>query len=196
MVTVKLYGHLGRLFGKSHTLAISSPIEAVRALQANFPEFRKQLQNQSILGYKLIIDNKDRSGNEYLKYTVNKELKIIPILKGAGGNNQGWVQIVIAIIIVLVAWYAPTLGLNLTSSQTTSMYMMAASMALNGVAALLYRPPDMNGISNATSAEENKGYHFDGPMNLSRAGSPVPLAYGRILAGSIIIHAGITTTQG
>jgi predicted phage tail protein len=195
MVTVKLYGHLGKLFGKSHVLAVATPIEALRALQANFPSFRANLHKNNTIGYKLIIDKKDKSNPDFLNYPITNEIKIIPVISGAGGgNNQGWIMIVLAIIIAVVAWYNP--GSYLTLAQQTNLYLVSASLALNGISALLYKPPDMNNMQTANQVEENKGYHFDGPSNLSRAGSPVPLAYGRIMTGSLLIHAGISTSKG
>lgn len=204
MVNVRLYGHLGKLFGKVHTLSIKTPAEAVRALQANYPGFRAALQDRAIAGYKIIIDSKDKSSAEYLCREASQEIKLVPILKGAGGDNNGLLYIVLAVVIAVVAWYAMpamfgaegtfagAMSPSTMAAVQQGMYSMAASLAFSGISAMLYSPPD---LQTAAQVEQNKGYHFNGPVNLSRAGSPVPLAYGKIIAGSTIIHAGITTSE-
>lgn len=231
MINVRLYGHLGKLFGRLHTLSIKTPVEAVRAMQANFPGFRKALQDNRIAGYKIIIDTKDRSTNEALLRPANNEIKIVPIVKGAG-NNNGLTQIVLAIVIVVVAIYMPEIvaamgdsgaaggtaggggaatGATVAGTSTSTsnallsaktiaslqaaMYNMAAALAMGGISAMLYKAPQ-NNLQTASEVEQMKGSYFNGPINMSTQGSPVPLAYGKVITGSVIVHAGITTTEG
>ena len=230
MINVRLYGHLGKLFGRLHTLSIKTPVEAVRAMQANFPGFRKALQDNRIAGYKIIIDTKDRSTNEALLRPANNEIKIVPIVKGAG-NNNGLTQIVLAIVIVVVASYMPELlgagggagggaagaeagaatgataagssaatsnallSAKTIASLQSAMYSMAASLAMGGISAMLYKAPQ-NNLQTASEVEQMKGSYFNGPINMSTQGSPVPLAYGKVITGSVIVHAGVTTTEG
>lgn len=223
MVNVRLYGHLGKLFGKLHRLAVRTPVEAVRAMQANFPGFRKALQDNRIAGYKIIIDTKDRSTNEALLRPANNEIKIVPIVKGAG-NNNGLTQIVLAIVIVVVASYMPELlgttgttgttgaegvaatttagqgGSALMSAKTiaslqAAMYNLGLSLAMSGISAMLYKAPH-NDLQTASQVDQMKGSYFNGPINMSTQGSPVPLAYGKVIAGSVLIHAGVTTVEG
>lgn len=229
MVNVRLYGHLGKLFGKLHRLAVRTPVEAVRAMQANYPGFRKALQDSRIAGYKIIIDSKDRSNTESLNRLANTEIKLVPIIKGAG-NNNGITQIVIAIVIIVVAIYAPELlgttgttgaegaaaegaaegtaatttagqgGSAMMSAKTiaslqAAMYNLGLSLAMSGISAMLYKAPH-NDLQTASQVDQMKGSYFNGPINMSTQGSPVPLAYGKVIAGSVIIHAGVTTVEG
>lgn len=231
MINVRLYGHLGKLFGRLHTLSIKTPVEAVRAMQANFPGFRKALQDNRIAGYKIIIDTKDRSNTESLIRPANNEIKIVPIVKGAG-NNNGLTQIILAIVIVVVAIYMPEIvaamgdsgaaggtaggggaatGATVAGTSTSTsnallsaktiaslqaaMYNMAAALAMGGISAMLYKAPQ-NNLQTASEVEQMKGSYFNGPINMSTQGSPVPLAYGKVITGSVIVHAGITTTEG
>lgn len=231
MINVRLYGHLGKLFGRLHTLSIKTPVEAVRAMQANFPGFRKALQDNRIAGYKIIIDTKDRSNTESLIRPANNEIKIVPIVKGAG-NNNGLTQIILAIVIVVVAIYMPEIvaamgdsgaaggtaggggaatGATVAGTSTSTsnallsaktiaslqaaMYNMAAALAMGGISAMLYKAPQ-NNLQTASEVEQMKGSYFNGPINMSTQGSPVPLAYGKVITGSVIVHAGVTTTEG
>jgi predicted phage tail protein len=153
------------------------------------------LHDKAVAGYKVIIDSKDKSHQDYFNNEISLEIKLIPVLRGAGGGNQGWGMIVMAVIIAAVAMWNPSF-LAMSSQTQTSLYLTAASMALNGVSALLYKPPNMNNNLTAAEVEQNKGFYFNGPINLSKQGSPVPLAYGKVMTGSVIIHAGVTTVEG
>ena len=45
LVNVRLYGKLGARFGRVHRLAVSSPLEAVKALGVLYDGFDQYLQN-------------------------------------------------------------------------------------------------------------------------------------------------------
>ena len=38
-------------------------------------------------------------------------------------------------------------------------------------------------------------FSFSGIQNTSRAGTPIPIVYGEILTGSVVISAGVDTNQ-
>jgi predicted phage tail protein len=43
--------------------------------------------------------------------------------------------------------------------------------------------------------DPKRSYSFSGVQNVSRQGVPVPVVYGEVLIGSIVISAGITTEK-
>jgi predicted phage tail protein len=43
MRVIKLYGELGKKYGKLHRFLVGSPAEAIRALCANFPDFQRDM---------------------------------------------------------------------------------------------------------------------------------------------------------
>ena len=45
--------------------------------------------------------------------------------------------------------------------------------------------------AGADRPDNKPSYAFDGPLNTTAQGNPVPLAYGKILAGSQVISAGL-----
>lgn len=81
------------------------------------------------------------------------------------------------------------------ASLQSAMYNMAAALAMGGISAMLYKAPQ-NNLQTASEVEQMKGSYFNGPINMSTQGSPVPLAYGKVITGSVIVHAGVTTTEG
>jgi predicted phage tail protein len=187
MITVRLYGHLAKKFGRVHYLCIKSPAEAIRALEANYAGFKQAILDKGILGYKIIVDNQDRSSKEELYNPIDSELKIVPIVQGSGGNTN-WVQVIIGIILIVVGFF--TYG----ATWQFVPYLLAGSLNIYmGVTAVLYKPPAQQGRAEV---DENRGFAFDGPQALTRAGNPIPLTYGRVLVGSLTVHAGITTMKG
>jgi predicted phage tail protein len=88
------------------------------------------------------------------------------------------------------------------------------SLALGGVAQLLTPVPRMagpgvalgggagsavmGGSANSAKAEDNdprKNYSFSGIQNNSRAGLPVPIGFGEVIVGSIVISQSIDVDQ-
>lgn len=199
MINIKLYGHLGKQYGKLHNYTVRNPLEALRALEANYKGFKQSLLDKAIAGYKIIVDGQDRSYKEQLEYPADTEIKIVPIVKGSGNNT---VSIIIGIVLIVVAWWNPygwgTIAcsageLAAGEAVIAAMYATGVSLIMSGVSGLLMPKPI---VQDARYAEENSGKYFNGPANMSLAGSPVPLAYGKVMTGSVVVHATINTSEG
>ena len=64
---------------------------------------------------------------------------------------------------------------------------------LGGVSQMLFPVPDP---SDFDSEEDPRlSFSFSGIQNTSRAGTPVPIVYGEIFTGSVVISAAIDTNQ-
>ena len=61
---------------------------------------------------------------------------------------------------------------------------------LTGVSEMLFPLPD-----NDMEGDPRISFSFTGLQNTSRAGTPVPICYGEILTGSVVISADITTDE-
>ena len=74
---------------------------------------------------------------------------------------------------------------------TKSLTYMGASLILGGIADMLSPQP-----KNPEFEQDPKlSYSFGGVQNTTRAGTPVPIVYGEIFTGSVIISAAIDTEQ-
>jgi predicted phage tail protein len=51
--------------------------------------------------------------------------------------------------------------------------------------------PMQVGLGTADQAENKASYNFNGPINTTAQGNPVPLGYGRKIVGSAVVSAGI-----
>ena len=67
--------------------------------------------------------------------------------------------------------------------------MMGMSMMIGGVMQLL--SPQIKELSAKDSAGNGASYHFNGVVNTTAQGNPVPLGYGRMIVGSAVVSAGI-----
>ena len=68
---------------------------------------------------------------------------------------------------------------------------MGASLIMGGVIELL--TPQQKVTSSGDSADNTPSYNFNGPVNTTAQGHPVPLAYGEVMTGSAVISAGVVT---
>ena len=74
-----------------------------------------------------------------------------------------------------------------------SAVYVGASLALSGVADLLTPVPKTPDFSS--EQDPRLSFKFSGLQNTSRAGTPVPIVYGEIFTGSVVISAGVDTEQ-
>ena len=66
-------------------------------------------------------------------------------------------------------------------------------MALSGVAEMLSPIPKTPDFSS--EEDPRLSFNFSGTQNTSRAGTPVPIVYGEIVTGSVVISGAIDTQQ-
>ena len=72
-----------------------------------------------------------------------------------------------------------------------SLVYFAAAFIIGGVAQMMTKTPTMQG--QGKEAEKQKSTSFTNLSNMAAQGRPVPLAYGKIRTGSLIISQGVET---
>jgi predicted phage tail protein len=79
---------------------------------------------------------------------------------------------------------------------SSAVGFIGAAMVLGGVASLI-SPGNQAGMATQTGRDPRqlKSFNFSGIQNTSIQGTPIPLVYGRIFTGSVVISAGISTTK-
>jgi predicted phage tail protein len=189
---VRLYGRLGARFGRVHRLAVSSTSEAIRALCALIPGFEPELADSEAHGVRFACFVGRRNiGEDDIGSPVGDEaIRIAPIL--AGAKQGGLFQTILGAALIGLAIWNP-MGWIAMGAQgavgTTAMFSMGVSLGLGGVAQLI--SPQQKGLSAADSPDNGASYNFNGVVNTSAQGNPVPLLYGRMIVGSAVISAGI-----
>ena len=76
-----------------------------------------------------------------------------------------------------------------TVTWSAGLASMGAAMALSGVAQLL--TPQQRLLSVKDGPDNGASYNFNGPVNTTAQGNPVPVIYGEMIVGSATISAGI-----
>lgn len=184
--TIRLYGKLGAQFGRVHRLAVRSTAEAVRALCVMIPGFERELNESKDNGvaYAVFIGKRNIGAENLQEPTGNDDIRIAPIV---GGRKSGGIfQVVVGVVLVIAGFF--------TGGATwgPALMMAGGAMALSG--AMMMLSPQ----AKSQSADDNKdgtraSYNFNGPVNTSAQGKPVPLLYGEMITGSAVISGGIWT---
>ena len=195
MATIKLYGNLKR-FGTAIDLAVEDTAEAIRALCCQLVGFRQALQQ----GYykvrigKHLVTTASLEKDMLYKLNDNAVVHLTPVIKGA--KSGGIFSAVLGVALIGLAFWNPlgcaaVGGTGLLAGAAQMPLMLGAAMLLGGISQMLAPQPKMGSVG--TEQEKKQSTSFSNLGNLSAQGRPVPLAYGEILTGSLIISQGIET---
>ena len=189
LAVVTLNGALGKKFGRKWNVAAETVAEALQIIEANKPGFTAWMRMNvtKFDRYHVKVERHDGSKVEVGEQELNmvseglKSISITPVIAGAGAG----IRIVVGAIIMVA---------SICAGPAAPSYLFAtgASLALGGIIELLSPTPKM---SSGNQRSDNTSYYFDGPVNTVDQGVPVPLIYGRILAGSQVISARVTIDQ-
>lgn len=190
-----LSGELAKKYGRTHYLAVNSPAEAIRALCANHGTFYSFLASseQRNVGYQVIIDDDDIGENtDRLPLPFSRDMHIVPVI---GGGKSGFLGIVLGVALIAASFFLPAApliaGLGAASPSFASIaFGVGASLFLGGVSGLL--APQPKATAGQAEVRNLPSYTFNGPVNTTAQGQPVPVGYGRMIVGSAVISAGIT----
>lgn len=190
---VRLYGKLGAQFGRVHRLAVANTAEAIRALCVVLPGFEQALVSSEERGirYACFLGKRNIGEDEIRVPPGDDVIRIAPIL--AGAKQGGLFQTLLGAALIVAAFYMPaSIALPLGAKGAIAapmMLSMGVSMALGGVMQML--SPQQRGLSAKDGPDNGASYNFNGPVNTSAQGNPVPVLYGRMIVGSAVISAGI-----
>ena len=182
--TIKLYGVLGKKFGKEFHLAVESTREAVKALSVQVPGFEQFMltAHEQGLAFAVFQDDENISEDQIDFETGAKVIKIVPKVIGAGGNN-GVFQFVLGVVLIVAGYF--TFGA--TSAYGVALIGAGAGMAIGGITQMLTPKVDAQD-QNQDGNRANKG--FGGAVTTVAQGNPVPILYGQREVGGFIINAG------
>ena len=186
---IKLYGRLARFIGeRSFEAEVTTPAQAIRFLLANFPKLERHMMEQN---YCVKIGNYDIDSSE-LEHPVGKqEIKIIPVVTGSRGLTKFIIGAVIVGAVIATGGVG-AIGLAGGTGFLGVAGNIGVFMALSGAAEMLTPVPKPPGVSDDP---QSVNFSFNGVQNTGRAGAPIPVVYGEIFTGSLVVSAGIDTVQ-
>lgn len=205
MKVVKVYGELKKRLGQSRfELDVATPAEAVKALCVNFSGLQKWIidSEKDGVAYKVKV-GKEQVGEDNLEtlhypWSEREVFSITPVLMGAG--KGGWGKVLVGGLLIGAAVLTGGAGLSVAgglfagsggwSTVAAIAGNLGVSTTLLGVSELLSPTPPV-----PEEAETLENYAFSGIDNISRVGTPVPIAYGRLFVGSSVISSGLDVDQ-
>lgn len=183
MVTVRFYGSLKR-FGTVFNLKCQDTAEVIRALTTQIDGLRQHLQN----GYFKVRIGRDYIDSRFVEKGMFYKLKdgmtvhITPVIKGA--KKAGLFQVIAGAVLTVVGYAMSWTGVGAVVGQ------LGIALMLGGAAQMLTKTP-----SSKVGTEQDKkaSTSFSNLQNMAAQGRIVPLAYGKIRTGSLIISQGVET---
>jgi len=195
--TIRLYGDLREITGHSKLDAhVNSVGESIRFLLMNWPKLEAHMNTQH---YQVLTDGNEIEENQ-IHYPVAEEIKIVPVIAGAGGSTG---KFLLGAALIGVAIAAPGAGIGVKgalgfgSFGGSAIYAAAGNigigLVLSGVSDLLFPTPKPEKFEN--DQDPRISFDFGGTPNTSRAGTTHPIVYGEIFTGSTVISMNLTTDQ-
>jgi hypothetical protein len=181
MKTIRVFGDLAkRLKQKVFKADVATTGEAVRFLVANFPWLEKYMADRH---YKVFNDTHS-IGKENLHDPVgaNEAILICPVIAGRGAVGK----IIVGALLIVGSFFIPGAAAFLGIGLQGLFFTVGASLVLGGVAQLLSPTP---ATSDDQKDAKNTSYSFSGIQNTSRQGVAIPIVYGEVVTGSIVVSA-------
>ena len=196
---IRVYGQLAKFLGRRKFMAaVDSAAEAIRFLLANYPQVERHMC-QDGRHYRVMVGDHAVGMEELHGPAGGNAIKIVPVIGGAGGNAN----IIVGVALVAFSLLLPGIGAAIGGALMTKIGILGGALILRGVAQVLTPVPTLSASSNYsgpqgttnTEMDPQKSYSFSGIQNTSRAGVPLPLVFGEVICGSVVISAGIDTVQ-
>jgi predicted phage tail protein len=186
MREVVLHGELAKRFGKNHLLDVKSPAEAVRALCANFPDFERHMVESRSRGVGYNVWSNGRNiGEGELKMIGRGRIYISPVI--IGSKKGGLLQVILGAVLIIIGAVIDILTYGTGGNQ---LIAIGGAMLIGGVIQLLTPLPKTSGGSDQVTSS-----FFNGPVNTTAQGNPVPIGYGLLMVGSVVISGEIEITS-
>ena len=182
---IYLHGNLAKRFGKDPVM-INAPttLLVMQGLICRFGyKFKQAIRDGSFYIFKNKRKDKDDLGEEEVGFTLGDkvtEMHLVPVIQG----QSAIARIVLGVCLLVIGYFFPPLA--------PYLYPMGASMILGGVAELLTATPKLT-TGTTQQAGTNPSFLFNGTVNVTEQGGPVPVILGRVRrASSVVLSAGLT----
>ena len=191
MLEIRLHGALAKQFGQRWDLNVSSPREAVSAIEANSPGFRRAIMGLQGLGYSFRVRTLTHDyGDDDIDLRVGaaRRLDIIPVVTGSSAGAR---LVAGAIMVGIVAFAVAASGGAALTLFGQALFSTGLGLVLGSVAEML---TPVNRQDN-NSGNRLNSWTFNGPSNDLGQGQPVPVIYGEVLTGGYAISGGLSSSD-
>tara|TARA_R100001015_G_scaffold18804_1_gene13007 strand:- start:854 stop:1495 length:642 start_codon:yes stop_codon:yes gene_type:complete len=206
---LKLYGELAEFVGhKEFEIQVDNLNKAVSFLINNFPKVEKYMNPKY---YQVKVGDYAINHDEIHHPIGQADIHIVPVIVGAGGSTG---RVLLGAALIGASFLLPGAGMFGTTSLLgssagvvgistqgallatkigTLTSAVGASLVLSGVSEMLFPLPKFEGFNS--EQDPQLSFSFSGTQNTSRAGTPVPLVFGEIVTGSVVISGSVDVQQ-
>jgi len=200
---IKLYGELAEFVGhKEFEVQVNSLQKAVSFLVSNFVGIEKYMNPRY---YQVKVGDYAVDETEIDHPIGQEDIHFVPVITGAG---RGFGKILLGAALIGIAFLMPVAGgansvgllgglkqgsLANVGFLTKAVAGVGASLVLSGVSEMLFPLPDVPAFED--SQDPRLSFSFGGTQQTGRSGTPVPLVFGEIFTGSVVISGSIDTEQ-
>jgi len=198
---IKVYGRLAKFLGeRTFDAEVKTPIDSFKFLLANFPSLESHMMEQN---YCVKVGDYEINETELDTPTGSQEIKIVPVIMGA---RRGVGRFLLGAVLIGAAAFTGGAGVGfsglsfkanaivplaaptLTSSLLAAAGNLGIYLALSGAAQMITPTQELGGAS-----DDPASFTFNGIQNTIRAGVAIPVVYGEIFTGSLVVSGGIDT---
>ena len=195
---IKLYGELAEFVGhKEFEVKADTLASAVSFLVNNFEGIDRFMNPKY---YQVKVGNYAVDESELSHPIGQEDIHFVPVITGAG---RGFGKILLGAALIGLSFLpiGTSAGLGVAFSKGLAkvgfiqkgLAGLGAALVLSGVSDMLFPLPK---IEDFESEEDPRlSFSFGGTQQTGRAGTPVPLVYGEIFTGSVVISGSIDTEQ-
>ena len=190
--TIRLKGQMGKLFGEEHRLNVRTIQEGMHAIDIMKGGLRRYIMECMDLGIKFTVQKgsevkamakenlDDFIGEDEIGHFLDDEdIIITPVPAGA------FIKALFKLVVgALLIWGAIVTG----GALGAVMFAAGAMLALQGIIDMMMPDADQQD-------QPEKSSLFNGPVNTTKVGVPVPMAYGKVEAGGVVTNFGFTKTR-
>ena len=217
MKVVKVYGALRKRLGQCRfEFDVATPAQAIKALCVNFPGLEKWLMDSEKdgVGYRVTIAKEhitDDLSPLVMPWSEKEVFSITPVIAGAG-RGSGAIFAGIGLIALAIVTQGGSLafsagGFSAVGAGGTAVSFGAAAfgtklaivagnlgvaLVLGGIAQSISPQPEPSSLDESVQLES---FTFSNVVNTSKQGLPVPIAYGRVFAGSAVLSSSLDVDQ-
>ena len=201
---IRLYGHLAEHCGQKVFEAVArTPAEAIRFLLCNFPELRSIMNagHYTVAVGRHTLELGESPQQLTYPLMADDDIRIIPVVTGANPFRNILLALAgVALIGLAFATGGVSLGATgFVAAEGAKLGVTLAAiggnigigLALTGVAGLL--SPTVPTPESDNDPRNN--FSFSGIQNVGREGVPVPVAYGEVIVGSVVVSAGLNVEE-
>ena len=197
---IKLYGELANFVGhKEFEVKVETLSQAVSFLINNFAGIEEYMNPKY---YQVKVGNYLIDETEIHHPIGQEDIHFVPVIQGAG-RGIGKILLGGALIALSfgvggvfanpLSFGAKGFGFASAGLGAKAAFGIGAGLLLSGVSDMLFPVPKLPDFNS--EQDPRISFNFSGTQQTTRAGTPVPLVYGEIFTGSVVISGAVDTEQ-